>query len=216
MADAAPFVETIGEQVAVSSTTHLNVAQAFIVTTEDKVRLCLHTHTEGLAARAGWIAPVSLLITIILTLVTSDFHDSFGFPKETWRAVFLLACALVGIWSVAAGWKASRVTTSIDRIVAELRPPAVGPPVSPQGIVGRWQHFFDDKSAINTLLASGKINDENSRAVWSLKGTRLTLIHPDPRSPQGAWVDMCEVSADGRSYAGVNQLGTIIRGKKLA
>ena len=121
MSQTSPFLENISKEMVVSSTAHVNVGQDVIATTEDRIRLCLYKHERGLAARDGWVAPVSLVVTILLVLVTSDFHNFAGLSKETWQAVFLISCGLAVIWSIAAIWKAFSVRTSVDSIITELK-----------------------------------------------------------------------------------------------
>jgi serine/threonine-protein kinase len=80
---------------------------------------------------------------------------------------------------------------------------------------GKWRHVVAGTPLEIELLRSGKINDESSRATWTLQGRSLTLTWPDDRAPDRAWVDRCRVSEDGNSYAGINQQGADIRGMKI-
>ncbi len=91
----------------------------------------------------------------------------------------------------------------------------IGGLLSRKQIVGKWKHFVGDDLREITFLASGKINDENNKATWTLKGRTLTLTWPAADAPNGAWVDSCNVSGDGKSYAGKNQQDLAIHGEKL-
>jgi hypothetical protein len=84
----------------------------------------------------------------------------------------------------------------------------------PERIVGKWTHVVAGRPQEIALLRSGKINDESSRASWTLHGTILVLTWPNGDAPDGAWVDTCRVSEDGSSYAGKNQQGVDIHGTK--
>lgn len=117
----AKFQESFGKDLLQQSTVHLNVKQNVIITTEDKVRLCMSDHAERLARRWSWMTPLSLVVTIILVLLTSEFHDFLGVPKATWHALFLLVCLVTLGWLVLAAIGAIRTSTSIDCIVDELK-----------------------------------------------------------------------------------------------
>jgi hypothetical protein len=81
--------------------------------------------------------------------------------------------------------------------------------------VGKWRHFVEREPREITLLKSGKINGDDSKATWSIEGMRLTLTWPTKGAPGGAWVDTCQVSDDGKHYSGKNQKGARIRGEKF-
>ena len=92
-----------------------------MITTEDKIRLCMSQHAGRLAVKQAWVAPASLLVTIVLVLLTADFHDAFSVEKASWKAVFLLTALLSLIWSVYSVYHAIKTTTSVDTIVDELK-----------------------------------------------------------------------------------------------
>ncbi len=119
--EQAKFEKSFGKDIIQSSKVHLNLGQDFIITTEDKVRLCMTNHTQRMTTRTGWIGPVSLFVTIVLVLLTADFHDALGIPKDTWHAVFLLCMAGTLLWSIVTVIKAIRTSTSIEHIVDEMK-----------------------------------------------------------------------------------------------
>lgn len=85
----------------------------------------------------------------------------------------------------------------------------------PADIVGTWKHMvnYTVENKIK-LLPDGKINTPDSKSTWTLEGNTLFITQPNADAPTGAWLDECYVAADGRSYIGRNQSGTIIRGIK--
>gem|GEM_PF-2004268 len=121
MNSQANFEKTFSKDVFQSSNVHVNFGQDFIVTTEDKIRLCMLNHASRLANRSAWIGPVSLFVTIILVLITTDFHDTFGIPKATWHAIFLICAVGTAIWSLVTGLRAWNTATSIENIVCDLK-----------------------------------------------------------------------------------------------
>jgi hypothetical protein len=101
------------------SDVHINVSQNLIITTEDKLRLCLSEHLKRMERKNSWITPLGILIAILVTLVTSTFKD-VGLSADTWRAIFIIAGVLsLGwlIWSIKEAWKSEK----IEDIVEELK-----------------------------------------------------------------------------------------------
>lgn len=117
----AKFEKSFGKEIMQSSNLHLNLGQDYILTTEDKVRLCMTNHANGLATRSAWVGPVSLFVAILLVLITADFKDALYVPKATWHAIFLLAVAGTGVWSVVSVVSAFHSHTSIDHIVNQIK-----------------------------------------------------------------------------------------------
>jgi hypothetical protein len=108
-------------------TFHANLAQELIVTTKDKIELCLLHHQEELQIQREWTTPFGILVAVLMTLLTADFKDGLGLKKEVWQAIFLMAAATSGVWFVYAVARAVRVwwrgTGSIDSIISELKTP---------------------------------------------------------------------------------------------
>ncbi len=101
------------------SEVHLNVSQEVIVTTEDKIRLCLSKHLDNMGKKRGWIAPLGILLTIILTLVTSDFTD-MGFDAPTWQAIFVVSGIISLMWFLNSVKNALKSEKAED-IIGELK-----------------------------------------------------------------------------------------------
>ena len=80
------------------STIHQNVGQEFVVTTVDKLKLCLRNHKEALASRFDWVTPLSVFLTLLTTFVAADFKDAFSLKKEDWRAIFLVGMIVSILW----------------------------------------------------------------------------------------------------------------------
>ena len=85
------------EQLVEIDQLYLNVSQQVIVTTADKVKLCLNRHVKRAEKKKEWITPFSLLLTIIGVLVTSTFKDIF-LSADTWKAIFFLIGVASFVW----------------------------------------------------------------------------------------------------------------------
>jgi hypothetical protein len=116
----ATFDAAISEQIVQGSKTHWNVSQDVIVTTEDRIRLCILGHLTTLAEKGGWVAPVSLFFTFATAMTTADFRN-FVLPAATWHAVFAICTLLTGLWSVYAIIRAYRVKGDIDTLVQAIK-----------------------------------------------------------------------------------------------
>jgi hypothetical protein len=107
------------ESLVSVSEVHLNVSQEVIITTEDKVQLCLSKHLKRMEKKKGWIAPFGVLLTIIVTLVSSTFKD-MGLDAATWKAIFIITGIISFVWlvySVDAAMKSEKV----EDIISELK-----------------------------------------------------------------------------------------------
>jgi hypothetical protein len=134
-----PDVPTTGltDQVIQGSTVHSNVAQEFIVTTRDKLELCLNRHKEKIAARQQWPVPFGIFVSVLLTLLTADFRqDRFGITGVVWQAIFIIVAVLSGVWLIYSLFTAavSYVTSwwkgegrSFDAVIKELTAPTDNP-----------------------------------------------------------------------------------------
>lgn len=76
---------------------HVNVDQEVIQITEDKLRLILKDHLDSIVQSGGWVAPFSVLVSIVATFCTAKFDTFIGLGPEFWRSTF----SLIGIASLA-------------------------------------------------------------------------------------------------------------------
>jgi len=69
--------------------------------------------------RRSWIAPLGIVVTIVVTIVTSTFKD-VGLSADTWYAIFIIVGFLSFVWLV---WSIKEVLKSekIEDIVEELK-----------------------------------------------------------------------------------------------
>jgi hypothetical protein len=63
------------------------------------------------------------------------------------------------------------------------------------------------------LYSNGKIGNPEGKSTWSFaNGGVITFRHADPTAPGGFWNDVCNISSDGATFSGKNQLGTNVGG----
>jgi hypothetical protein len=79
-----------------------------------------------------------------------------------------------------------------------------------------WEHVIAGREAATiTFYSNGTIGSPDAPHTWTLKGDVLTIRWQNPEAPGGAWIDTCELAKHGGTYAGRNQLGTGISGKRV-
>lgn len=121
MREEETFAETLQQQFRQSYKIHWNLEQIVIVTTEDKLRLCLQNAIGNLGTKWGWWTPLALLVTLVLALTTAEFKDQFAISAARWHAIFLILAAISLGWTIVAIYKAVRIKVSVDLIVAEIK-----------------------------------------------------------------------------------------------
>ena len=115
----APDSDLMVEQLVSVERVSLNVSQSLILTTEDKLKICLNSHVKKIEKSKEWVAPFSLLSALLLSLITADFKQALLSP-ETWRALFIIAALLSGVWLLFS-LRNSFQSRSIDTVIDEIR-----------------------------------------------------------------------------------------------
>ena len=102
---------------------HENLSQDVVLTTTDRLKLALLEHQKALYARSGWIAPVSVFLSLLAAIVAADFKDALGISKDQWRSGFLLALVLCGFWLAHSLIQVLRNWTKgdIDKLVEKIK-----------------------------------------------------------------------------------------------
>lgn len=90
---------------------HVNVDQEIIQITEDKLRLILKDYLDSLTQAGGWVAPFSVLVSIVTTFCTAKFDTFIGLGPEFWRSTFVLVSIASTAWLVIALSKSSKALT---------------------------------------------------------------------------------------------------------
>lgn len=112
----------IEEKLLGSYTVHNNLGEKVSLITESKLKVCLMEYLQNLEKRGVWIAPLGILATIVITLLTADFQDKFYISRYTWQAIFILSAIISSVWLILVFIKRPKEVT-IDDIVREMIPP---------------------------------------------------------------------------------------------
>jgi len=97
-----------------------NTGQNLIMITEDKVRICLMMHLNSLEKSRNWLIPLTLLISFLITLITSDPHDAFGLKADVWKAIFVLGAIIFFIWLIITLLERKKAI-SLDELIIQFK-----------------------------------------------------------------------------------------------
>jgi hypothetical protein len=83
-----------------TSKVYSNLGQEIIITTEDKIRLCLIEHLSRMEKKNAWVAPLGILLTIIIVFPTTTFREFLFLSADTWKAIFVMAGLMAIVWLI--------------------------------------------------------------------------------------------------------------------
>lgn len=101
-----------------------NVKSDLIEITEDKLENILLKHLHCLKYRTGWVAPLSIFATLLVTILTATFTDNFVLKAEEWKPIFIFCCLGAGGWFLLSiiqlleYWDSTKIETLINKIKA--------------------------------------------------------------------------------------------------
>jgi hypothetical protein len=99
---------------------YLNIKQAIIVTTEDKVRLCLLEHLSLMEQKSAWLTPLGIFLTILIIFPTTTFKNFLQLKAEVWQSFFIWIALFCAIWTVVSFMRA-RKSSTLDDVVKQIR-----------------------------------------------------------------------------------------------
>lgn len=112
----------LDKELIENSVIHKNVGQEIVITTSDKIRLCLREHQAALKARNDWITPLGVFLTLIASLVAADFKSVLGITADVWKAFFIMGVLISLIWLFRSIywaiklWKKGDIEIIIERL----------------------------------------------------------------------------------------------------
>lgn len=96
-----------------------NLNQQVIMTTEDRLRICLIENLKKAEKKYDWVAPLGILIAIIIAFITSSFQDVV-LSSQTWEAIFIIGGIASFIWLLIA-LKHAFVKIDLDHIISDIK-----------------------------------------------------------------------------------------------
>jgi hypothetical protein len=162
-------------------TVHKNLSQEVILTTTDKMKLCLQEHRGALEAAHNWQAPLALAATFGSTFLVADFHDKV-MPAAFWQAVFAILCLFSIYWTAKNLWTAFRarssrdINTLIDKIAA--RHTGINTELMQQVIADLLKRAYHRQSQSPYAFFSDDEEDSSKKVVASPASPGLSFKQP--------------------------------------
>lgn len=126
---ATPQTPTTGNDQALRALTNdlvtrtelsINIRQRIVAVNEEKIELCLHRHLDRMGRRQEWITPAGIALTLLLTLLTTTFHDTLFVSAALWQAICIVSLFLTCAWLIKT-LRTIPHASSIADVVRELR-----------------------------------------------------------------------------------------------
>ncbi|WP_142807725.1 hypothetical protein [Stenotrophomonas maltophilia] len=99
---------------------HQNTSQEIIIITSDRCQLLISNHKKRSEKGRDWQTALALFITLLATIFTTNFKESFGVPGDVWRAIFIVALSGALVWLIISTVQAFR-TESLEDLMNRLK-----------------------------------------------------------------------------------------------
>lgn len=109
-----------GPVVTVNNTIS-NTSVNLITITEDKLENILIKHVAKLKKSHDWIGALAFFVTVLATLVTSDFHSTWGLDSAVFTALFILLLIISFGYLVYTVYNAIRNRDSVENIIRDIK-----------------------------------------------------------------------------------------------
>lgn len=86
-----------------------NTHQDLIHITEDKLRLIVEEYERSWRSRIEWVGPFGVLVSVVISIVTSEFRGVLGLTGQSIRSLFIIAAIVSGAWLVKSLIKSFRL-----------------------------------------------------------------------------------------------------------
>lgn len=106
------------------STVYSNTQSNLIEITEDKLENTIMKFIEKYVKANSWLTPLSLLISILIMMLTSEVNKSlFGISKEIWTAIFIILSVVSAFWFIISivNHFRFRKETKIESLICKIK-----------------------------------------------------------------------------------------------
>lgn len=114
----------ISSEVSKNLTTHTNLNQHILLVNEDKIRLAMIEYDKQFEKNHDWLSPLSIVITILIAIFTSDFKTTLFIKAPVLEAIAYISCILFLIKTVKNGinaYKSRHNRITHDQMIERLR-----------------------------------------------------------------------------------------------
>ncbi len=98
-----------------------NVQTNEITISEDKLRNKLEKQIKRIKKSSGVISYLSVAITCVGVLVSTDFKEVYGITPDMWKTVFFLAAIVFIILFLTSGFNALFNKATVDSIIKDIK-----------------------------------------------------------------------------------------------
>lgn len=102
------------------SEVHTNVDQQIIQITADKLTIILKEYNESQEKSTDWKNPLSIVITVVIVLLTTEFKTALFIDASTWKAIFIISLAACLIWLIRSIYHLRHKTT-IPQVIERIK-----------------------------------------------------------------------------------------------
>jgi hypothetical protein len=110
---------------------HKNLTQDVLLTTEDKMKLALIEYRDVLTARNEWLSSALLVLSLLSSLLLSDFKDVGPITAATWQSIYFIFLVLVVVrfGNVVIKMVQHRKRSRIDFVISKIKADGLEPEV---------------------------------------------------------------------------------------
>lgn len=128
------------------------LSHRLLIISEDKLELALRSGIEKVESRTAWAVPAGLLLSCVIALATSTFHNLFGIPAPVWQALFIISGLGSAVWLVMTLVKFRRFSSGdflndIRSLASHFNGPDVTQTESPQPLDSITRRLSNDVRA---------------------------------------------------------------------
>lgn len=98
-----------------------NVQTNEITISEDKLRNKLERQIKGIKEASGTFSYLSVAITCIGVLVSTDFKEFMGITPDMWKMLFIIAAVVFMVLFLKSGFHAVFHRVNVDTIVNDIK-----------------------------------------------------------------------------------------------
>lgn len=100
-----------------------NTKSDLIEITEDKLENILLKHLSKLKKAQSWLTPLSLFVTILIVLLTTEFKEFLTIGKDVWNAVFIVSLLLTFGWMIKGIYDAIKCSgkNTIEYLINQIK-----------------------------------------------------------------------------------------------
>lgn len=98
-----------------------NTTQNIIRITEDKLEKILMNHSSNVKKKSDWKAPLGIVVSIVLALISTRFQDAFYLEAAVWKAIFIISLIISVGWLGCKIYYCMRIDSSLKTLMDKIK-----------------------------------------------------------------------------------------------